>query len=101
MPLSKSASSRRAFLHSTLATGAAVALHPALGAAREITPPPKSSGPDVKPFELEEVTIAELQGGMKSGRFTAHSLTEKYLQRIDEIYKRGPAINAIIELNPD
>jgi amidase len=80
--------------------GAVVAVYPALGAAREITPA-KPSTPDVKPFELDEITIPELQDGMKSGKFTARSLLEKYLARIDEIDKRGPAVNAIIELNPD
>src|SRR5207302_2462679 len=39
--------------------------------------------------------------GLRSGRFTAHSLVRKYLDRIDEIDKRGPAINSIIEINPD
>ncbi|MGH9711655.1 MAG: amidase family protein, partial [Candidatus Acidiferrales bacterium] len=61
----------------------------------------QSSAAEVKPFELDEVTIAELQDGMKSGKFTAHSITQKYLDRIAEIDKQGPAINAIIELNPD
>ena len=101
MPLSKSRSSRRGFLQSTLTASAAVALRPALSAAREISAAANSAAPDVKPFELEEITIAELQDGMKSGKFTAHSLAEQYLARIDEIDKRGPAINAIIELNPD
>ena len=38
---------------------------------------------------------------MKSGKFTARSLVEKYSSRIDELDKRGPAVNAVIELNPD
>jgi amidase len=38
---------------------------------------------------------------MKSGKFTSRALVEKYQARIDEIDKRGPAVNAIIELNPD
>jgi amidase len=38
---------------------------------------------------------------MNSGKFTARSLVEKYTARIDEIDKHGPAINSIIELNPD
>ena len=53
------------------------------------------------PFELEEITIAELRDGLRSGRFTSRSLTEAYLGRIEAIDKRGPAINAVIELNPD
>jgi amidase len=55
----------------------------------------------VPAFELEEITIGELQDGMKSGKFTARSLAEKYLKRIAEVDKRDPALNAIIELNPD
>src|SRR5208337_3538523 len=38
---------------------------------------------------------------MKSGRFTARSLVQKYSDRIDEIDKHGPAINSVLELNPD
>lgn len=51
--------------------------------------------------DVEELTIAELRDGMHSGRFTARSLAETYLARIDAIDKRGPTINSIIELNPD
>src|SRR5437899_650716 len=54
-----------------------------------------------KEFELDELTTSDVQEGMRSGRFTAHSLVRKYLDRIDEIDKRGPAINSIIEINPD
>src|SRR5690348_18222831 len=56
---------------------------------------------EVKPFELDEITVAELQEGMKSGKFTAHSLAQKYLERIEEIDKSGPRINSVIETNPD
>src|ERR1043166_3475559 len=52
-------------------------------------------------FELDEMTIGELQSGMASGKYTSHSITRKYLDRIDDIDKHGPAINSIIELNPD
>ncbi len=38
---------------------------------------------------------------MKSGRFTARSLVEKYTARIEEIDKHGPALNSTLELNPD
>lgn len=95
--------SRRSFLKSSLAGGAAAAsigpLYPALAAAREISRPTETS--DVKPFELDEITISDLQDGMKSGEFTPRSLVEKYSARIDEIDKHGPAVNAIIEMNPD
>jgi amidase len=54
-----------------------------------------------RPFELEEMTIADLQAGMKSEKWTALSLTEMYLERIEAIDKGGPAINSVIEMNPD
>src|SRR5947209_7651615 len=58
-------------------------------------------GPKVTPFELDEVSITQLRAGLKSGRFTAFSLTKKYLGRIEEIDRHGPMLNAVIELNPD
>ncbi|HMC23387.1 MAG TPA: amidase [Thermoanaerobaculia bacterium] len=61
-------------------------------------PAPNAAPP---PFELDEVTLGELQEGLRSGRFTSRSLTEAYLGRIEAIDKRGPAINAVIEINPD
>jgi amidase len=98
---STSAVGRRSFLQTALTASAAATLYPALSAAREINSSPAASPADVKPFELDEITIPELQDGMKSGKFTARSLVEKYRGRIDEIDKRGPAVNAIIELNPE
>jgi amidase len=52
-------------------------------------------------FQLEEATILGIQNAMRDGRESAVSLTTKYLQRIDALDKRGPRINAVIELNPD
>jgi len=96
---SNSGSSRRGFLQTTLIASAAVALRPALSSAREISRAGESSAAEVKPFDLEEITISELQEGMKSGKFTARSLVEKYTARIEDIDKR--TVNAIIEMNPD
>ncbi|HEV7798178.1 MAG TPA: amidase family protein, partial [Pyrinomonadaceae bacterium] len=62
---------------------------------------PKHLDAPPKEFELEELTISELQDGLKSGRFTARSLARKYLERIDDIDKNGPALNSVIEINPD
>jgi amidase len=98
----KLAASRRSFLRTTLIGSAAATLtplYPALAAAREIAAPVPT--PDIKPFELDEVTIADLQDGMKSGKYTARSLVERYSERIHEIDKNGPAINSVLELNPD
>jgi amidase len=56
---------------------------------------------EVKAFEFDEVTIADLQDGMKSGKHTARSIAEKYLERIEAIDGRGPEIRSVIETNPD
>ena len=53
------------------------------------------------PFELEEITVDELSSGFKSGKYTVRSVAEKYIRRINEIDKAGPAINSVIQLNPD
>ncbi|PYT30454.1 MAG: amidase, partial [Acidobacteria bacterium] len=86
---------RRTFLQVSLLGGGAALARPAQSPSSRSAPVP------VKQFDLDEVTTAELQAGMKSGRYTARSIAEKYLARIDEIDKRGPAINAVIEINPD
>jgi amidase len=92
-------SNRRRFLQTSLIGAGAAAVYPALGAGREVVAPPPVT--DVPSFELDEVTIDELQAGMKSGKHTARSITEKYLARIETLDKSGPAINSVIEVNPD
>src|SRR5579871_4453014 len=52
-------------------------------------------------FPLQEVTIDELQQKMQSGESSSVAITKLYLKRIAEIDKKGPALNAVIELNPD
>jgi amidase len=52
-------------------------------------------------FEINELTINELQEKVKSGKLTYVKLTKLYLSRIQAIDKSGAGLNAIIELNPD
>jgi amidase len=54
-----------------------------------------------KPFELDEITIAELQKGLARGKYSAVRLAKAYLERIREIDRNGPGLNSVIELNPD
>lgn len=90
---------RRSFLRLT-ATGCAALALPAIGAnhprVKNSSAPKDSAG-----FELHEVTISELQKGMNSGRYTATSLARTYLERIERIDRQGPALRAVLELNPD
>jgi len=60
-----------------------------------------SAATAVPPFELDEATIASLQDGMKSGKYTARSITQLYLDRIQALDKQGPSLHSVIETNPD
>jgi amidase len=95
----REASPRRQFLRTSLLTGVTAAVFPALSAARAIPAAESASG--VQPFELDEVTVTDLQKALASGKLTARTLTQKYLSRIEEIDKHGPALNSVIEVNPD
>ena len=55
----------------------------------------------VRDFELDELTLESLQASLRSGRFTSRSLVRHYLERIEEIDRRGPALRSVIETNPD
>src|SRR4051812_31796091 len=57
--------------------------------------------PSPSSFPLEEATVSQLQEWMTSGRYTARQITDLYLQRIDEIDRRGPELRSVIETNPD
>ncbi len=89
---------RRHFVRGSLVSTVALATV----RARDIDRPVVTENSSPPPaFELDETTIGELQSRMASGKDSSHSITRKYLDRIDEIDKRGPAINSVIELNPD
>ena len=91
---------RRRFLQTSLLTGVSAAVLPALAGARVVSPP-SPAAPGVSPSELDELTIADLQQGMTSGKFTARSLVEKYLARIESLDKQDPTVNSVIQVNPD
>ncbi len=53
-----------------------------------------------RPFRIEEATIAQIHAAFKAKTLTCRALTKAYLDRIDAIDKRGPAINSLIMVNP-
>jgi len=62
----------------------------------------KRNGPQEEmALNLEEIMIAELQKKMQNGEESAVSITQAYLNRIEQIDRSGPYLNSIIELNPD
>ena len=50
--------------------------------------------------DIEHASIAQLDAAMDQGTLTAAKLTALVLARIDAYDKKGPAINAVITLNP-
>ena len=55
----------------------------------------------IEKFRFQEQDITQIQQGYKDGRFTIKDLVQAYLDRIIQIDKNGPHLNAIIEVNPD
>lgn len=49
---------------------------------------------------VHEASITALQEGMGAGRWTSAQLVDAYLARIAAYDQRGPALNAMIRLNP-
>ena len=52
-------------------------------------------------FVLDEATIDMLQQKMQSGEYTSRVITQLYTDRINQVDKAGPKLNAVIEMNPD
>ena len=87
---------RRQFLRTTAATSIISIVNPVSAVATETTtpaPPPA--------FELDELTITELQQALQAGKYNSRQLVEKYSDRISDIDKKGPALYSVIEMNPD
>ncbi len=56
--------------------------------------------PRAPSYDIEEKPIAQLQADMASGAVTSEQLVQAYLARIAAIDDAGPAINAVLSLNP-
>jgi amidase len=54
--------------------------------------------PDFTDFDLNEITIGELQKKMESGELNAVQICDKYLERIKLV---DPILKSAIEINPD
>lgn len=52
-------------------------------------------------FELNEITVEELNAAFKSGKYTSQGVVKLYLSRIAKLNKNGPRLNAVISINPD
>src|SRR4051794_36366470 len=90
---------RRSFLKTGILAG--VASTTVLARVEELSQPAPSASQESHKGELDELGIADLQDGMKSGKYSAAELTRRYTERIAAIDKKGPGLNSVIELNPD
>ena len=50
-------------------------------------------------FEVQEASIASIESELAARRVTCHALVDRYLSRIEAYDKKGPALNAIVEIN--
>ncbi|HEX3276524.1 MAG TPA: amidase [Gemmatimonadales bacterium] len=109
MPDPREPLDRRAFLGHAAVLGAAAAGGAALPAAA--TAPPRADSPRADSprgravastdFDLEEITLAALQAGLASGRYTSRGVAQQYLDRIAAMDRAGPGLHAILETNPE
>src|SRR5690606_30460354 len=81
-------------LHRIAAASAALALAGSAAPAQPPLPRPAAS------FIIEEATIAELHAAMRAGALSCRQLVQGYLRRIEAYDKNGPALNALILVNP-
>ncbi|KAG9226805.1 hypothetical protein CCMSSC00406_0009723 [Pleurotus cornucopiae] len=50
--------------------------------------------------DLYEASVPELQAGLNAAHFTSVDLVKAYFARIEEVNLKGPALRAVLELNP-
>jgi amidase len=96
---------RRTFLTHAAVLGAAAAgrVSPDAGVISAVAPSTTDgAGPGSAPtFDLEEITLTDLQAGMASGRYTSRGVVEQYLARIAAMDRAGPSLHSLIETNPE
>ena len=61
---------------------------------------PAHAQPTRARFRLEETTIASVHAAFRTRALTCRALVRQYLERIAAYDKRGPAINALVIVNP-
>ena len=61
----------------------------------------KDSCTKVNPFQLDEISITEIQQGYANGTYTVKQIVQLYMDRIAEIDRNGPKLNSIIMINLD
>lgn len=91
---------RRDFISNTGVAGAALGtILASCGTAKNATKPIMKENNNT--FDLDEITIDDLQQKYTSGTYTAVQVTRLYLDRITAIDQNGAMLKSVIEINPD
>jgi len=91
---------RRNFIKGSALTGVA-ACFSWLPSCNPFASGEKADRPRSDDFKLNEITILQLQQHLQKGVYTSEVLVHLYQKRIQDIDKQGPALNSVIEVNPD
>jgi amidase len=83
---------RQDFLVTAAATAAAAAVAVPAAKAQSARALPASA--------IEELSLSDIAAAFSDARLSASELTQQYLTRIDELDRHGPALSAVIEINP-
>ena len=96
---------RRGFIVGAVGTVGVAAGSGTAAFARPAAAPSAAAGPsEVRPrkgdFELMEATVADIHDAYRRGRLSCRQLVQQYLDRIAAYDQQGPALKAIITVNP-
>ena len=83
-----------------VAAAALVAAALAAAAVSAQRSPAAATSAPAASYDVTEKSIEALQRSMESGEVTSRRLVDLYLARIDAYDKQGPALNAIVAVNP-
>jgi len=101
---SKDLIDRRRFLARSGSALVALSAVPALGSAQAqpLDAAASTTAALAPPSDdLREISLSELSEGMSNGHWTSQSVVRWYLDAIDRTDRQGPAINSILEVNPE
>ena len=100
---SRRADSRRLAPAATIARLVTTALSIVIASATLALCPARAQPPAASigaPFVIEEATIADVRAAILAGSLNCRQLVQGYLRRIEAYDRNGPAINALIVVNP-
>ncbi len=90
---------RRNFFKTAALGGGTLALAPLSSCVQPATT--IESSVNYAEFELNELTISQLQEKMSSGKLSSEEITRKYMGRIELVNNNGPELRAVVEINPE